>query len=82
MTDIVDDLAKFNGKWPYEQARLELVSLRNERDTLQDSVISRDMTIESLRQRVKELEALVAEWNQPVPLSEWQKMEAELAEAR
>ena len=30
MTDIVECLAKFNGKWPYEQARLEIVSLRQQ----------------------------------------------------
>jgi hypothetical protein len=30
MTDIVEDLTKFNGKWPYEQARLEIVSLRHQ----------------------------------------------------
>lgn len=34
----------------------KLRELRDERDTLQDGIISRDMTIEALRQRVKDLE--------------------------
>jgi hypothetical protein len=37
MTDIVEDLAKFNGKWPYEQARLEIVSLRQQLKVQQDA---------------------------------------------
>jgi hypothetical protein len=63
MTDIVEDLAKFNGKWPYEQARLEIVSLRQQisgfqhLDDLRQAMIDTANENDQLRQQLAECQA-------------------------
>ena len=72
MSDIntlMESLSKFNGKWPYQDAAEQLIKQQAE-------IISLREQVEKL---TKERDELHRAFNQPVPRSEWEKMQEQLA---
>ena len=72
MSDIntlMESLSKFNGKWPYQDAAEQLIKQQAEIIALREQV----------EKLTKERDELHRAFNQPVPQSEWEKMQEQLA---